>query len=143
MKISFAVALFLLGTVSAALTKNKMQKLISNSQTKQSTQSCLTGINRFKQAFPDFSTKVKSSSNFLNDDSFPADSSSIAWVGTKYYKNKLGGFANNKWSRLNDLCQNCTMFGTDDYLNDITQGGLGDCYYLAGISALAEIPSRF
>jgi len=35
------------------------------------------------------------------------------------------------------------MFGSQDYLNDIVQGGLGDCYLLAGISSVGEINSRF
>jgi hypothetical protein len=144
MKISLAVALLLLGTASAALTKNKMQKFInSRPQTNQAAQSCSTAINRFKEAVPDYTTIVKTSSNFWNDPQFPADSSSMSWVGTKYAKNTIGGYVNNKWGRLNDLCPTCTLFGTDDYLGDITQGGLGDCYYLAGISALAEIPTRF
>lgn len=35
------------------------------------------------------------------------------------------------------------MFGTADSVHDIAQGVLGDCYFLAGSSAVAEIDERF
>ena len=35
------------------------------------------------------------------------------------------------------------MFGTDGSINDIGQGAVGDCYYLAALSAVAEVDDRF
>lgn len=35
------------------------------------------------------------------------------------------------------------MFGTENSIGDITQGPIGDCYFLAGSSAVAEIDERF
>jgi hypothetical protein len=35
------------------------------------------------------------------------------------------------------------MFGSQNYLSDIAQGALGDCYFLAGAAAVAEVDSRF
>jgi len=48
----------------------------------------------------------------------------------------------HKWGRLGSICPNCTMFGTSGYLNDIAQGAVGDCYFLAGLSAVAEDQAR-
>lgn len=36
-----------------------------------------------------------------------------------------------------------TLFGNDDTTNDVVQGGLGDCYFLAGIHAYTEFPEIF
>ncbi|CDW87688.1 calpain family cysteine protease containing protein [Stylonychia lemnae] len=144
MKLSHSALLLLFGVQLVTASQNRLQKMIrSLPQAKQVTQSCTTAIDRFKAALPDYKTIVQSSSNFWSDGQFPADGSSIQWTGTKYSSNGLISYAGNKWERLNNLCPECTLFGTSDYLNDITQGGLGDCYYLAGISAVAEINSRF
>jgi len=35
------------------------------------------------------------------------------------------------------------MFGTKDYLSDIKQGAIGNCYFMAGAAAVAENDSRF
>jgi len=52
-------------------------------------------------------------------------------------------YASSKWGRLLDICPNCTMFGTKDYLSDIKQGAIGNCYFMAGAAAVAENDSRF
>jgi hypothetical protein len=72
-----------------------------------------------KEQVPDYVSIVKTSSEPWNDPQFPADGTSIQWTGTPFTKNEYVAFTNTKWSRLNDLCEKCTMFGTDDYLSDI------------------------
>lgn len=94
-----------------------------------------------KDAVPDYKTIVKQSGGYWNDPVFPADQTSLAW--SSYTNNNLDGYYNNRWSRLTDLCPTCSIFGSDNFLNDIAQGSLGDCYYLAGMSSAAEIDSRF
>lgn len=48
-----------------------------------------------------------------------------------------GGFA-----RATDLIDNPGLFKGGPTVDDIDQGGLGDCYLMAAISSLAEFPER-
>ncbi|CDW79117.1 calpain family cysteine protease containing protein [Stylonychia lemnae] len=144
MSVSKSFLLVILGVSVATASHSNMQKLIKAlPQAKQVTKTCTSAIERSKAALPDYKKIVTSNANFWNDTNFPADGSSIQWTGTKFTSNGLGSFVANKWERLNNLCPECTLYGSANYLNDIKQGALGDCYYLAGISAIAEINSRF
>ncbi|CDW75517.1 calpain family cysteine protease containing protein [Stylonychia lemnae] len=148
MRLTLAFALLLIGTTSAHY-KSRIQKFIHSlpqmQQAKQVEQSCTSNIKRLNQELTNptnYQSIAKNSDKFWNDTSFPADSTSIQWSGS-YTQNRIPQYLNTKWSRLNNLCDNCTMYGTSDYLNDIDQNALADCYYLAGIAALAEVNSRF
>ncbi|CDW87377.1 calpain family cysteine protease containing protein [Stylonychia lemnae] len=148
MRLTLAIALLFIGATSA-LSKSRIQKFIHSlpqmQQTNQLQQTCSANINRLKNELANptnYKSLVQNSDNFWNDTTFPADSTSIQWSGS-FNQNKISQYLNTKWARLNNLCQNCTMYGTSDYLNDIDQNSLGDCYYLAGIAALAEVNSRF
>ncbi|CDW90945.1 calpain family cysteine protease containing protein [Stylonychia lemnae] len=142
MRLTLANALLLLGTISAS-QKNRIQKILQFlPQTQEVQQTCQSNINRSKQDLVDYKTIVQSSPDFWNDPMFPADSTSIQWSG-EFSENQLTGRLNTNWQRLNNICPECTMYGKSDFLNDIDQNGLGDCYFLAGISSLAEVNSRF
>ncbi|CDW72641.1 calpain family cysteine protease containing protein [Stylonychia lemnae] len=139
-----ATILLAFGVSLAAASQSGIQRFIRTlPQTKQKAYSCSTAIDRVKAPLPDYKKIVSSYSNFWNDSSFPADGSSISWQGTRFTDNRLKEFVSNKWERLNNLCPKCTLYGTEDFLNDVSQGVLGDCYFLSGISAVAEINSRF
>ncbi|CDW73607.1 calpain family cysteine protease containing protein [Stylonychia lemnae] len=74
---------------------------------------------------------------------FPASSNSISWQSTSFTTNKLASYANTKWLRVQEICPNCSLFGKSDFLGDIDQGSVGDCYFLAGITSVAEVDARF
>ncbi len=47
------------------------------------------------------------------------------------------------WGRARERIPNASIFGTEITPNDVDQGALGDCYFLASCSAAAEFNSRF
>lgn len=47
-----------------------------------------------------------------------------------------------QWGRCSQVFQNPNVFSGGIEPNDIQQGGLGNCYFLAVLSAMAEFPDR-
>ena len=47
-----------------------------------------------------------------------------------------------QWKRAKDIYKNAQIFADGIEPNDINQGALGDCYFLAVLSSLAEFPKR-
>ncbi|CDW82699.1 calpain family cysteine protease containing protein [Stylonychia lemnae] len=143
MKVSYSVILLVIGISIVTASQSILQKLIKTlPQSQQVIKSCTTAIDRSKAALPNYKNIVTTYANIWNDATFPADRSSIQWSG-KYTYYALDSFIDSKWKRLNNLCLNCTLFGSADYLSDIAQGALGDCYFLSTATAFAELNSRF
>ena len=76
------------------------------------------------------------------DEEFPANVNSLAKDPSHKYQSR---FQNAPWKRPHELFESdydqIQLFDTIDP-NDISQGILGVCYFLAGLSAIAEFPSR-
>ena len=47
------------------------------------------------------------------------------------------------WERARKKIKNSSLLGASIDPNDIIQGQVGDCYFLSGISAIAEYKERF
>lgn len=46
-----------------------------------------------------------------------------------------------KFERINDIYPQSTLFGEGVSWNDVVQGSVGNCYFLASIAAIAEHPN--
>ena len=49
----------------------------------------------------------------------------------------------DSWKRLYYQYPDTSLFGNSDYTNDVGQGMLGDCYFLASCVSFAENDNRF
>ena len=58
-------------------------------------------------------------------------------------KNEAGPYLDENsypWKRATELLENCVIFQDKIEPNDITQGNLGNCYFLSALSSLAKFP---
>jgi len=71
------------------------------------------------------------------DDRFPANNGSLSgeWGNVSEWKDI-------KWIKLSEKVPAGKIFVGKPEPQDIKQGYLGDCYFLAGLAALAERPDR-
>jgi hypothetical protein len=55
----------------------------------------------------------------------------------------LRGWDKIEWSRINDIkkLEHCDVFYEGATLDDIKQGGIGDCYFLSAIGSLTNFPN--
>ena len=51
-------------------------------------------------------------------------------------------FENMEWKRASEIYEQPNIFKDGINPNDVKQGALGDCYFLATLSSLAEFPHR-
>ena len=95
---------------------------------------------RNKAAVDDFHTIVAGTAAY-NDDDFTPDNSSLYWsdMGESLSTSSF------EWRRAKDLFTDADnhLWGSNGVSpNDFKQGELGNCWFLAGASALAEHPGR-
>jgi len=95
---------------------------------------CSAAIDHFKKATPADYKSVLASNKPFEDKDFPHDHRSI------HPEEKSDDI---KWERARKLLPHASTFGSKNKPWDITQGAIGDCYFMAAVGALAEIdPER-
>jgi len=75
----------------------------------------------------------------------PEPQARVKFTDTAFPPNakSVGGNADNgEWARLTDIYPQCNLYTDGIEPTDIYQQDLGDCYYLASVSAVAEHPDR-
>ena len=97
----------------------------------------LTNSEKFSRALQ----STKASGRDFVDHSFPANSQSL--VGYSQDATRRQQMSAFKWCKPNEYFQGKQVQVYDSLdSGDILQGGLGDCYFLAAISSIAEKPDR-
>ena len=137
---SMAAHLNTLNQTSAAPPKAAPAHPDSLSLAQSSNHDCLYTQTRNKAPVDNFHT-IASSATEYNDDDFTPDNSSLYWADMGESL-KVKDF---EWKRAKNLFNdaNNDLWGSNGISpNDIKQGGLGNCWFLAGASALAEHPHR-
>ena len=94
---------------------------------------------------PKFYDYVKNQSDSYEDKEFPTNDAHYYFDGGRNEtQSGMVSHANkDTWTRISDKFMNNSLFGTE-YIRpeDIRQGEIGNCWFLSGITALAEYPGR-
>ena len=106
------------------------------------THTCLTTANRNKAKLDDFYALLKGSTPYSDDD-FSADMSAVYWkdidtVGAMDAELKKPV----TWKRASAMGSDKTLFGKGISPDDAIQGELGNCWFMAAASSVAEVPGR-
>ncbi|XP_052783914.1 calpain-5-like [Mya arenaria] len=88
------------------------------------------GVVKFKnQDYASLKKQAQSTGNYFVDPEFPAQDKSLF-----YSSGKLTGVT---WKRPKDICENPKLFVEGTSSGDVTQGRLGNCWFVAASSCLA------
>lgn len=119
------------------------QMLAQVGQDRSIRHSCTFTPERNKAPLPDIDSIIGSGTPYI-DESFPF-SDALYWPEAGEYNN---GFEriytqNSMWKSLGEAYPDATLWG-DHYVTpeDVNQGGIGNCWFMAAASALAEKPGR-
>ena len=98
--------------------------------------SCMTTNERMKTDVDDF-WSILGSGNQYTDSDFTADQSALWWADMGETNDK---WASTSWARASSMTG--TLFGEGISVDDINQGYIGNCWFMAAASAIAEKPDR-
>lgn len=97
-----------------------------------------------KADLPDFASILSSSDNWQDPTFLKGTKDAIYWDGVDRWNRSMYE-ANEKveWRRVTEI-RDAKMWGTSGQLsnNDVNQGAIGNCYFLAAAAAIAEKPER-
>ena len=107
------------------------------------THTCLETANRNKAKLVDFNTLVKQTTPWTDTD-FTADTNAVYWKDLDTLnagqKKELG--VAMTWKRATAMGSDKTLFGKGISPDDAVQGEVGNCWFIASASAVAEVPGR-
>ena len=107
------------------------------------THTCLETANRNKAKLVDFNTLVKQTTPWTDTD-FTADTNAVYWKDLDTLnagqKKELG--VAMTWKRATAMGSDKTLFGKGISPAGMVQGQIGNCWFMAAASAVAEVPGR-
>ena len=93
----------------------------------------------YGQSYRKIKRALKKSNSIFTDEEFPPDNHSLCYTGS------MEGVDPDdiKWIRAKDLFKDAQFISNGASVNDVNQGYLGDCWFLAALASLTEQPKLF
>ena len=123
-------------------TPSAIATILSQTQTAISGEICQRAATANKADVPDFYA-IHAGSKVFTDDKFPHTSAAFAWSDAGEVYSAANEAAGTQWKRAKDVFPKKTLWGTNGITpQDMRQGEIGNCWFIAGASALAEKKGR-
>ena len=135
---------FITASLAAAATafqeSNRLEQILAQLgvETESTNHTCLTTANRNKEAVDKF-YDLLASGKVYSDDDFTPDTSAVYWkeIDTFGGNDELAKMKLT-WKRATQIPGNHTLFGKGISPDDAIQGELGNCWFIAAATAIAD-----
>ena len=110
----------------------------------QASYTCTTTSDRNKSDLPDFAS-ILSAGQKWTDPQFSHNDEALFWKSRGEARPQgLDDVSNLEWKRISETSlKNNMLWGSDGItVDDVRQGMLGNCWYKAAASSMAEVPGR-
>ena len=138
------IAASLAAAATAYQTSSRLEQILAQLGVESTNHTCLTTPKRNKEAVDKF-YDLLASGKVYSDDDFTPDKSAIYWKDI----DTIGPFDQGMdtlpvtWKRATQIPGNNTLWGKGVSADDIIQGNIGNCWFLAAASAAADADPTF
>ena len=133
---AFTIASIATAAAAYQTQQQDSQFLAQTEAEKMTGNNCLTAIKRNKGPVEDFWTLVKGTTQWKDTD-FTADTSAFAWTDFGE-KSSFPYSAQAHWVRALNYGAGYSLLGDGATADDVIQGEIGNCWFLAATSAIAD-----
>ena len=133
------IAASLAAAATAFQTSSRLEQILAQLGVESTNHTCLTTANRNKEPVDKF-YDLLAGGEVYSDSVFTPDTSSIYWKDLDTFGpiNSRVDKRTYTWKRATEIPGNHTLWGKGVSAHDAIQGEIGNCWFIAGLSAVAD-----